>query len=360
MLDEQIGQMINIGFSGDTPDHPAVKTVLTQIKRGEIGGVTLFSATAANSPRTNHQSPDVTGGTNDNIKTPEQVKQLIAALKESATTHPLFVCVDQEGGLVQRLNSRNGFPNFKTAAWTAENMTEQQAYDMYCQLSSVLADIGFNFNFAPVVDIRRDYKSPAITKKRRSFGKNAATVTKFAEQVIKASDSCGIATSLKHFPGHGSAKKDSHLGFVDITNNWQPDELLPYKTLISEGLARSVMVSHVFNRNLDENFPASLSKNIITGILRHELGFDGVVISDDLQMGAIKYHYSLQETVIQAISAGTDILVFSNNLGESDAELPQKIIAIVKQAVSDGQITAEQIEQAFERIVKLKNKNYSK
>ena len=354
MLDEQIGQMINIGFSGDSPDNPGVKNVLTQIKHGEIGGVTLFSATAAKFTRANHHSPCVIGGTNDNIKTPERIKTLIASLKAQAIKYPLFVCVDQEGGLVQRLNLRNGFPNFKTAAWTADNASQQQAYDMYCQMSKILADIGINFNFAPVVDIRRDYKSPAITKKRRSFGKDAETVIKFAKQVIKASDAYGIATSLKHFPGHGSAKADSHLGFVDVTNTWERDELIPYKTLIAEGLTKSVMVAHVFNKNLDEHLPASLSKNIITGVLRRELEFDGVVISDDFHMGAIRNHYSLQETVVQAINAGTDILVFSNNLNFCDTELPQKIIAIVKQAVDAEQITVKQIEQSFERIMKLK------
>ncbi len=352
MIDEQIGQMINIGFSGDAPDCPSVKTVLTQIEKGEIGGVTLFSATAAK--LSNKHIPSVTGGINDNIKNPEQVKRLISALKAQAVKYSLFVGVDQEGGLVQRLNSRNGFPNFKTANWIAGNLSEEQAYDMYCKLSEVLVEVGFNFNFAPVVDIRRNYKSPAITKKRRSFGKNAETVIKFAKQVIKASDAYNIATSLKHFPGHGSAKKDSHLGFVDITDVWQPDELLPYKTLITEGLARSVMVAHVINKNFDGYLPASLSKNIITGILRQELGFDGVIISDDLHMGAIRNNYSLQDTVINAINAGTDILIFSNNFGVSDLELPRKIIDIVKQAISEGKITTEQIERSFERILKLK------
>jgi beta-N-acetylhexosaminidase len=335
-IEQKIGQMINIGFYGDTTQCPTVKKVLEQIAKARIGGVTLFSS-------------------NDNIKNPLQLKTLIQNLKASAKNYPLSVAVDQEGGILQRLNSKNGFPNFKTAKYVAENMSTTEAYQMYNELAGALAEVGINFNFAPVLDIRRDYKSPAITKKRRSFGKTPEVVIKFARQCIKAHDAQQIITSLKHFPGHGSARADSHLGFVDVTNDWQDSELIPYQTLIAEGLARSIMVAHIFNTKLDSQLPASLSKNIVGLLLREKLGFNGVVVSDDFHMGAIRNNFSLEATVINAIKAGVDILVFSNNLGNPDLETPQKVISIAIQAIKDGLISEEQIDRSFARIVSLKD-----
>ncbi|MDR2337179.1 MAG: hypothetical protein LBE20_00840 [Deltaproteobacteria bacterium] len=335
-IEQKIGQMINIGFYGDTIQCPAVKNVLEQIANNKIGGVTLFAS-------------------NDNIKSPLQLKTLIQNLKSSSKNYPLSVAVDQEGGILQRLNSKNGFPNFKTAKYVAENMSATEAYQMYYELAGVLAEVGINFNFTPVLDMRRDYKSPAITQKRRSFGKTPEVVVKFAHQCIKAHDARQIISSLKHFPGHGSARTDSHRGFVDVTNDWKDDELIPYRELITQELARSIMIAHIFNKNLDAQFPASLSKKVISSLLREKLGFQGVVISDDFHMGAIRNNFSLAETVINAINAGIDILIFSNNLGNPDLETPQKVINLTIQAIQDGLISEEQIEESFTRIVRLKS-----
>jgi beta-N-acetylhexosaminidase len=337
MIERKIGQMINIGFYGDTIKCPAAQIALEQIAKGKIGGVTLFAS-------------------NNNIKNPTQLKTLIHELKAAAKDYPLIVAVDQEGGILQRLNSRNGFPNFKTARYVAENFSTTEAYQMYYELAGVLAEVGINFNFAPVVDIRRDYKSPVITKKRRSFGKTSEIVVQFARECIKAHDARQIITSLKHFPGHGSARADTHLAFVDVTKDWKEDELIPYKELIAERLVKAVMIAHLFNKNFDAEFPASLSKNTITLLLRDKLNFKGVVISDDLHMGAIRGNFSLEETIIGAINAGTDILVSSNNLGNPDLQLPEKIIDITAKAIKNGTISEERIEDSFTRIAELKTK----
>ena len=159
-------------------------------------------------------------------------------------------------------------------------------------------------------------------------------------------------TALKHFPGHGSSTADSHEGYVDITNTWKPDELSPYSKMITDGYADFVMVGHLIDRNYSDQ-PASLAPKWINGVLRTDLGFTGVVISDDLEMGAIRQHYDLKETVTRAVRAGVDVLLFSNT-AKPHATLPDEIRAIlVAEAEADPAFKAR-IEESYKRIVALK------
>ena len=168
----------------------------------------------------------------------------------------------------------------------------------------------------------------------------------------------GLATALKHFPGHGSSTADSHEGFVDITKTWSEAELTPFRALIDEGVVDMVMVGHLYHADYAEEgqqTPSSLSARWIDGVLRDGLGFDGVVISDDLEMGAIMDHYTLEQTVVEAVRAGMDILLFSNT-GYQRPELSREVLAILlKQAESDPAFAAR-IEKSYQRIVALKQR----
>jgi beta-N-acetylhexosaminidase len=207
-----------------------------------------------------------------------------------------------------------------------------------------------------VTDLNINPDNQIIAKYGRAFGKDAATVTKYALAFINAHHHAGLLTALKHFPGHGSSAADSHEGFVDITDTWQPQELQPYTDLIKAGYSDFVMVGHLIHRaytQTKEQLPASLSYEWITGVLRGQLGFKGVVISDDLEMGAIRQHFKLKEVVTRAVMAGMDVLLFSNTADYS-AKLGDTVRQILVEAAEADPAFKARIEESYARIVKLK------
>jgi len=213
--------------------------------------------------------------------------------------------------------------------------------------------LGFNVNFAPAVDVNYNPESPAIGKIERSYSADPTQVIKHASILIEEQASKGILSTLKHFPGHGSAQADSHYGVTDITNYWQESELLPFQELGKLQQPVAIMTAHVMNKNLDPDFPATLSKEIITNILRKKLGFQGIIFSDDMQMKAVNATYGFEAILKNAIHAGVDVLVFGNNL-EYDERIPSKAIAAITKLVEEGEISRDRIEQSYERIQKIK------
>jgi beta-N-acetylhexosaminidase len=162
---------------------------------------------------------------------------------------------------------------------------------------------------------------------------------------------------LKHFPGHGSTKDDTHLGMADVTNTWNERELKPYTLLLASGYVDAVMTAHIVNKNLDKNGnPGTLSKTILDGILRKKLGYQGVVFSDDMQMHAIAKQYGLEDAIKMAVNAGVDIMCFSNNIQGTEERTVDKVHAIIKQFVANGGIPRERIEESYRRIMKLKSR----
>lgn len=338
-LDEKIGQMLLAGFRGTALTD--TNHIVRDIKKYHLGGVILFD----------YDVPSKSLGRN--IESPEQVKTLINDLKKISDI-PLTVAIDQEGGQVARLKPSMGFPRIKSAEYLGaiDNVDSTRFYAK--KMGQTLADLGINMNFAPVVDLNANPENPIIGGLERSFSAKPEKVVKHASIFIKTLNKYGICSVLKHFPGHGSSKKDSHLGVVDVTETWSKKELRPYRKLINKDLGDAIMTAHIFNRNIDPNYPATLSKPSITGLLRNKLNYNGVVISDDLMMGAIRNEYGLKTTITKALNAGVDILVFANN-SIYDPEIVPKAHKLIVDLVDEGKITREQINRSYQRIMDLKS-----
>ncbi|MDP8220077.1 MAG: glycoside hydrolase family 3 N-terminal domain-containing protein, partial [Candidatus Stygibacter frigidus] len=214
---------------------------------------------------------------------------------------------------------------------------------------------GINLNLAPVVDLEINKDSPAIGRYKRSFSSSPEIVTAQGRIFCQAMNKYKIYNCLKHFPGHGSAGTDTHFAKTDISRSWDDLELEPYKRLIPENIADMVMISHIHNKHLDENNPASLSKNIITDLLREKLNWQGVVITDDLQMKAVSNEYSPAEILRLAILAGNDLLLFGNSKPDNQFTIEQ-IVLTIKEMVYSGEIPRIDIEHSYQRIRQLKAK----
>lgn len=336
-LDQMIGQMLMAGFRGFTVDEAS--PIVRDIRDSHLGGVILFDY-------------DVElGKAQRNIQSPEQVQQLTSALKEY-TDIPLFVAVDQEGGRVQRLKPAYGFAGTPSAQQLGEE--GEAAIRAAAMVNAyTVSKSGFNMNFAPVADVNVDPESPAIGKIGRSFSSDPERVAQCDTLFLEEFDRQGVIGCLKHFPGHGSAGADSHKGLTDVTNTWSEAELIPYRRLIEDGQAQMIMTAHIFNANLDADYPATLSHKIITGILREKLGFDGVIVTDDMNMQAIAKFYGLETALRLAIEAGADILLFGNNL-TYDPDIVKTAHGIIAKLVREGTISKERIAQSYARIMRLK------
>jgi len=339
-LDKKIGEMLNIGFRGmavaDT-NH-----IVRDITKFHLGGITLFD----------YDVP--LGKAERNIKSPEQLKTLINDLQSLSET-PLIIAIDQEGGRVARLKPNHGFPASVSAQYLGQLNNLDSTLYYARQTAETLSDLGINTNLAPVVDVNTNPDNPVIGGLERSYSSDPQEVANHAKAYIKVLHDHGILTTLKHFPGHGSSEKDSHLGVVDVTETWSADELIPYQKLIDSELVDIIMTAHIFNARWDSTYPATLSKPVITGMLRDSLSYNGVVISDDLMMGAIRKEYGLKTAIRQAINAGIDILSFANN-SVYDPEIVPKANRLIHELLKEGKISEDRIDQSYNRIMKLKEK----
>ena len=271
--------------------------------------------------------------------------------------HQPLISVDEEGGKVQRLRAKNGFYGHYPSAKTVSKKGVQSAQKIYTNMAKEMSCVHINFDLAPIADVAINPRNKVINGFGRSYGKSPKAVAIYDRVFMNQMHRYGILTSLKHFPGHGSSLGDTHDGFVDITNTWQKNiELEPYKRLISAGQVDSIMVAHVFNRRLDKNYPASLSRNVVTGLLRNKLGYRGVVISDDMQMGAISKHYELEDAIRLSINAGVDMLLFGNQLDPSNEVSLAELVGTTRKLVREGKIKVRKINDANRRIDRMKSK----
>lgn len=334
VLKKMIGRMLVVGFDeASINEHSAI---VKELQNYELGGVILFDRFYKEK---NHVK---------NISSPAQLQELTKQLKRYAKK-PLLIALDQEGGRVARLKERDGFAQ-TPSAFALSQMPLLEAQKAYNHMADMLNINGINCDFAPVVDLAVNPENKVIVGLERSYGKESATVTQYAKVFIDALNQKGVFSVLKHFPGHGSSLGDSHLGFVDVTHTWSEKELEPYQNLINAKRVSMIMSAHVFNALLDKIYPATLSYATNTTLLRHKMGYQGVLISDDLQMEAIAQFYSLKEIVTLAINSGIDMLLFGNQLSHtSTGEIVETILAQVKA----GAISFERIAEANDRINKL-------
>ncbi len=332
-----IGQLFIIGFHGDkvTGNSPIVR----DIKEHNLGGVILFDRFLAAKKQEN------------NIISADQVTELTRELQQQSTS-PLLISVDQEGGMVNRFKRERGFSETPSAETLGNSINTDTTVKAAAQTAELLEKLGINFNLAPVVDLNTNPDNPIIGRYKRSFSDDPDQVINHAKVWIKEHRKKNIHCCIKHFPGHGSAEHDSHDGFVDISDSWSKKELTPYRKLISQGIIKSVMTGHLYNSNLDADYPATLSKPTLD-ILREEFNFDGVILSDDLQMKAITDRYGLEEAACMAIAAGVDIIVTGNNL-DYDPDILTRLITAVSDKVQSGQLSKERVTEAWRRVQSFK------
>ncbi len=326
-LDKKAGQMLIIGFNGDNINSPEFQKVLKYLKKGDISGVILFSK---------------------NIKSKEDLILMNEKILSSNKITP-FIAIDNEGGYVQRYD----FEPVKSAK-RVSLLKDEEITKEYSKMADLERTLKINFNFAPCVDLELN-KESITAQNERSYGVDYNKVINCAKIFIKEHNKRKIITSIKHFPGHGSIKGDTHKGFVDASETFTKDEIEPYIGLKDFDKLNTVMISHIYNSKFDEKYPASLSKKTIKDLLIKKIGFKGVIVSDDYDMGAIRKNYSLDEIIVNSINSGVNILLFSNNIEGLDDDLVEEYHKIIKRELKKGTINKKDINNSYKKIIKLKN-----
>ena len=335
--------MLMVGFKGDsvTEDCDAARYV----RDLKVGAIVLFDIDATG---------DATIGSR-NITSKERLTRMTAQLQAWAD-YPLLIATDQEGGRVARLKPQYGFLPTVTAEYLGTVDNEDSTRYYAARIAREMRESGVNINLAPVVDVL-NHDCAAVGHYNRCYSIDPQVIVRHAGWFIDENHRQGVLCTLKHFPGHGNAIDDSHYGFVDVTNAWTPVELEPFKMLIDEGKADLIMTAHLFNRNIDEDYPATLSNKTINGLLREQMGFDGVVVTDDLYMQAIRNQYSIPTALELAINAGADLICAGNNISTGfEADRPFKLVEMIVNSVKEGRISWERMEQSHERIKRLQEK----
>jgi len=287
------GQLLITGFRGTKPGDAEVDRVRGMLEAGLCAGVILLRR---------------------NCISLEQISVLSRAFRDAAGDLTPIISIDQEGGRVARLDGGNGFLNWMSAREIASSgMSDAEIETYWTKRAWQLSEAGINLNYAPVVDLNVNPNNPVIGKLGRAFGSEPGQVSRMAELFVRAHRAAGVKTSLKHFPGHGSSSTDSHKDTADISKSWKEIEFEPFANMMRGGLVDSVMNGHLMHpRFSDESWmPASLSWNSVKEI-RQNLGFQGVIITDDMQMAAVEDLMPLEAAAVAAVNAGNTFLIYSN------------------------------------------------
>lgn len=317
---EKIGQMVMIGIQGTKVDDDS----LYMLNQYHMGGVILFDR---------------------NMESPEQVKQLTSDLQaQSNEKVSLFIGIDEEGGDVVRMAEKLTPPPSQKEIGATGDI--EQARTWAIKTAKSLKDMGINVNFAPVADVGSNDK--------RSYSTDANTVIDFVRATTEGYQQENIIYSLKHFPGIGKGKVDSHVdsSSIDVTKEiLMAEDILPFKTIIDENDPNDyfILVSHLKYPALDEEYPASLSSKIMTDLLRNELGYKGIIITDDMEMGAVANHNDFRSIGIKAVKAGVDIVLVCH-----EYQHQQEVYLGLLDAVNSGEISQERIDESVKRIIKVK------
>ena len=322
-----------VGFKGKI----APQSIIDLIHQHQVGGIILFS---------------------HNVGTPQELLSLTASLqleaKKAGYEYPLLICLDQENGVVRRLGKgTTAFPGAMSIGATSKS---ENAFEISYATGKELKELGVNWNLAPVLDVNNNPDNPVIGV--RSFGENPQVVAEFGKNAMKGLQNAGVITTLKHFPGHGDSNVDSHLSLPVIGHSRErlnDVELVPFKACIAEG-ADTIMSAHVYFPAIEdrENVPATLSKKVISGLLREELGFDGVVTTDCLEMKAISQTIGTERGAVEALNAGVDLVMVSHTY-----EVQLRTIKEIELALAQGVLREETLKASLGRINRLKEKYLS-
>lgn len=310
---------------------------ISQALEAGLGGVILFDRDRVKPTR--------------NIASPTQLKALTAALRATSSGN-LLMAIDQEGGRVSRLKPAQGFPATRSQAAIGATGDPNEALAAGRSMGATMADAGIDFDLAPVVDVDVNPANPAIGALDRSFSADPAVVAAMAEAEIRGLHEHGVRAAIKHFPGLGSASANTDFDDVDVTRTWTDSELDPYRALFAAGVPDAVMTGHIVNDTLDPGVPASLSAATIDGLLRGQLGWTGVVMTDDLGAEAIAGHYERDEAIALALEAGNDLLLFANQTIYV-ADLAVQVVEGIAGHVESGRIAEARIDASIERLDRL-------
>lgn len=331
-IEEKIGQMVMLGIPGTTVGSEA----RAFIEDHHVGGIILFA---------------------ENVVSPEQVRRLTDDLQQVAARarapFPLFISVDQEGGRVVRM--REGFTPLPAAMAIGATGSVDNAWQVGRIVGTELAAVGVNMNMAPVLDVNNNPHNPVIGL--RSFGEKPETVAELGVAFMKGMRSAGVAAVVKHFPGHGDTDVDSHHALPTITHSrsrLDAIELVPFRAAIAQGVD-AVMSAHITFPAVDDTpgLPSTLSQKVLTGLLRKQLGFAGLIVTDALEMKGITHRYAIGEAAVMAVQAGADIVLIAQSRYNDDG-----VVAVQQlvQAVRDGKIAAERIDASLRRIMQTKRR----
>ena len=337
VLNPRLGELLLVGFHGTTLQGSAqLESLLCETR---VAGVILFARNIVNAEQTARFT-----------------RELIARARE-CTGQPLLVAVDAEGGRVMRLGPAAGWtptPSHQELGQAGDlAQTELEAR----RIGGMLREAGINWNLAPVVDVGYNPANPVIVGVGRAFSANPERVAAQARAYITGMHEAGILTALKHFPGHGSSVADSHAGFVDVTDTARPDvELVPYRLLLADGLVDAVMTAHVYNRHIDAWVPATLSRRTVDGLLREQLGWRGVVVSDDMRMGAIEQHYGAGDAAVRALRAGVDLVLIADDRLPDGRSASSDALKAIRRAVRHGKLPTARVDEALGHIDALRSR----
>ena len=325
-LEREIGRLIMVGFLGKSAKGKFARAIANHVRAGRASSVVFLG---------------------NNIGSGRDVAGLNRLFHDAGVTH---IAIDHEGGAVQRLKERQGFTRLPSALKIAQSRDVAAAEKLYAVAARELSRAGFTLNLGPVADLHLR-ANPVIGKNRRAYGVDGSTVAAYAGAFVRAHRRHGMRTSLKHFPGHGLSRADSHNGFVDIRESWSPKELMPFKLLIDQGLADIVMSGHLYVRVTGQNNGelTTFSHALVQDVLRRGLRFGGLTMTDDLDMGAVRKVAKPREATIRAVEAGYDLLLLSNSL-KPNPDLPSVAIGWIMESIREGRIRQEQIFASAARV----------
>ena len=328
-----VGELLIAGFSGSSTQSPSAQALAEQIHASAVGGVVFVK---------------------DNVGDKDDVLGLVRLFSAGAP-RKVIVAIDHEGGAVQRLVEAHGCARLPSARQVTADHTVTEAQELYAEAGRTVARLGFNLNLAPVVDLE-NAGNPAIGRYGRAFSGDADTVTAYASAFVRGFKASGVCCVLKHFPGQGGAQSDSHEWAPDISAVWSQTDLLPFRRLVREDGVAAVMSGYsLLNTVASDNRPAALSREIVKELLRSQLEFDGVAMTDDLDMGAVGYGFARRSAITHALEAGNDVLMVRNRKNY-DPALPESIASWMSEALADGTLSIDALNKSADRVRRLRNK----